>query len=186
MISSEEFTRRWGKDVLRRPSAEMFADVRLPDDQKQFLLDVGFPQCSYFNVEYCDLSRGLRRLSVVDQWKPSYQGDWDRLLLIGFVDAEIVVCLDEADNGKVVGVTSWMPRRDLLNTSVIHLAKCLLAYREVEIEMQSDELTKEQVKHRFKRFRDAIRVIDPAVLEMACDDGGIWSCVLEEMSYGVI
>ena len=168
MLTPSEFARRWQAEVVAR--SKLPDDLRLvtaplgfdatglAEGARRFLVEAGLPEsCAPF-VGFKDVGRGLPRISDVyspGRWTAEDTGRVAHFRMIGGDGAGNPLCVDVRD-GRVVLVDHEDRFRttQFMNSSVEHLAECLLAYH-----------TTPQT-HR----RAALHGIDPAAVE----DGAFW------------
>jgi hypothetical protein len=168
VLTPSEFARRWQAEVVAR--SKLPDDLRLvtappgfdatglAEGARRFLVEAGLPEsCAPF-VGFKDIGRGLPRIS--DVYSPGHWsvGDATRIThfrMIGGDGAGNPLCVDVRD-GRVVLVDheDHFRTTQFMNSSVEHLAECLLAYHATPA---TDR-------------REALRRVDPPALE----DGAFW------------
>jgi len=168
VLTPSEFARRWQAEVVAR--SKLPDDLRLvtaplgfdatglAEGARRFLVEAGLPEsCAPF-VGFKDVGRGLPRISDVyspGRWTAEDTGRVAHFRMIGTDGAGNPLCFD-AHDGRIVLVDheDHFRTTQFMNSSVEHLAECLLAYH-----------TTPQT-HR----RAALHGIDPAAVE----DGAFW------------
>jgi hypothetical protein len=130
-MTAEEFKRAWERDdfELISFSAEAVAGLRIPEEQRAFLLQPGLPKQA---APYLDFGGkyNFEIPSVAEQWRAGEA--FRRYRIIGANGFGDPVCLDEAADGAVVYLNhdDEMKRR-FMNSNVQCLAFSLLAFRDV-------------------------------------------------------
>ena len=168
MLTPSEFARRWQAEVVAR--SKLPDDLRLvtaplgfdatglAEGARRFLVEAGLPEsCAPF-VGFKDVGRGLPRISDIyspGRWTAEDTGRVAHFRMIGADGAGNPLCVDVRD-GRVVLVDheDHFRTTQFMNSSVEHLAECLLAYHTTP---ETDR-------------REALRGVDSAAVE----DGAFW------------
>jgi hypothetical protein len=178
MISPEEFCRSWGRLQLAPVPAEALEGVAIPEPAKRFLAEAGLP----LDVEGLALTfvtdrRGLRSVDEILEPETPRPPEPRRLRRLGSNDVGVLFCLDETRQGRVVAVSLDEPQRVVLvNSSVAHLAECLLTYRRV----RGASLDETDAAYA-ARLRQALSDVDAVAIEA---QPSWWGTVVEEAGYG--
>jgi hypothetical protein len=118
---------------LQVARSEDLQDKDIPASAKQFLLEAGLPKYCEPVVTFSHIGRGLKRVWEVYSpysWKEEEKQNLKPYFLIGSDDEGNPICMDESKNGQIVILDhdDYFCVRQFVNSSVIHLAECLLVY----------------------------------------------------------
>ena len=126
-----DFVKNWNsqneREVLLHFPPESLADVKIPVDARNFLLEAGLPDSAapFLNFE---VPKKGSLPTVSQEWK--LPENYSHFRVIGFNGSGDPICLDENASGAVVYLNhDTRFERILINTSVLHLAESLLAFR---------------------------------------------------------
>jgi hypothetical protein len=178
VISPEDFARSWGGPQLARVPAERLEDVAIPSETKRFLAEAGLPlEVEGLALTFIADPRGLRSLDeVLDPGSPR-PTDAQKLRRLGANDVGVLICLDETRDGSVVAVSPEDPLQVVfVNSTVAHLAECLLTYRKV----RGASLDEDDAAYA-ARLREALTSIDA---EAVSTQPSWWGMVVEGAGYG--
>jgi hypothetical protein len=173
MLTPSEFVERWRAEVAARsrlPDDERLvtappeslgagANARLPDDTRRFLAEAGLPASCAPCLTFDEVGRGLPGIADVfspGRWSGEERARVEHYRMIGSDGAGNPLCVDARD-GRVflVDHEDHFRTTQFMNTSVAHLAECLLAFHTAA---PADR-------------RQALRRVDA----LAVDDGAFWS-----------
>jgi hypothetical protein len=135
MLSAEEFVRRWEteryppgqRDPLVRFPARLVNGLVIPDEDKLFLVNAGLPESAAPFLHF-DAQKGESWSTLPGDLQPS--DDYRRIYLIGSNGSGDPLAIDGTANGQIVELFhEFRFVRGFVNTSVRHLAECLLAFR---------------------------------------------------------
>ena len=185
MISPNEFVARWGADIspLVRFPAESLQTLKISRDDREFLSKAGLPKSAAswigFHLPY------FGSWILPEDELPSE--DYRRIYLIGANGCGDPIAIDGTANGQVVELFhEGRYARRFMNTSVRHLAACLLAYRQfvVDTEKMNGEdayLSGNIPPELRRRVEEELVSIDPA----AMNPGSFWREQLDSMDYDI-
>lgn len=165
-----DIIRFWGRDNLKRWSADDLRNVAIPESSKLFLVEVGLPFRADWIIRFDDQALRLPRLPN----KPGYRR-------IGFQHF-FPICLDENRNGCVVIVEEEIGRTEgYINSSVELFGECLVYYQQYRlIARGSDDDLQAVVALIDQRMRKA----DPSAFYSVEDC--YWPGAIEEMTLGML
>jgi len=137
-MGTDTFAQRWADKERQCGLGELSDgmvcfDGELPgmdEPGRQLLIESGLPcsasPCLRFE-DTCDLPR-LEDMFLADEWSEQQKADLARYRMLGSDRTGNPICLEEA-TGKVwlLDHDSDFQKRQFMNTSVVHLAECLLA-----------------------------------------------------------
>ncbi|MCW3096177.1 MAG: immunity protein [Chthonomonadaceae bacterium] len=190
IITREEMIAAWRDDELVRYDAAAVNALSIPEDGKQFLIEVGLPCWNGAAIAYGVPSNDLPSMATVKPHK-YLPRSISRILLqryriLGLSGSTVkrtqgqsygIVshydCLDETD-GSLATITGRDGVLDIrfLNSSVLHLAKFLLLDRQrQELFEQSKNKDMKTFCTIGRRIAKEMRKVDP----VACEEGKAWA-----------
>jgi len=162
---SAEVCRLWTADERFRWAAEVVRGLRISDDCKRLMVEVGLPRECFGPEGRTVCVSGLEPLSdarrccrVLNRWVGSN---------------DMVYFLDEEKDGRLCFLMG--EREVFVNASVMHFAACWVAYKKYLIEREpivaQKKIDMERYLELFDRTERELRRIDPAAWE---DMPGDW------------
>lgn len=188
MITPDEFTTRWEQgeqesarieahyvpSLLSKAEAWMLEDKPISAEVKQFLIQAGLPRSAAPFLTFEHVEEGLPPIwnmwGSIEGWSEKDILRLQRYYLIGQDGGGNAVCIDTENKGYVVLLDHEDNFRtsQFVNSSVFHLAECLLSYRD----RMNDRMNTEQVKKEFERIdADAI------------GEGNFWSYEIKDLEW---
>ena len=144
MLTPSQFVERWQAEVVARSALpedlrlvtappERIHALALPDDTRRLLTEAGLPEsCAPF-LGFKDVGRGLPRIGEVyspGQWTDEEKSRFDHFRMIGSDGAGNPLCVDVRDwRVFLVDHEDRFRTTQFMNSSVPHLAECLLAFQ---------------------------------------------------------
>ncbi|QDU87801.1 hypothetical protein Pla175_11680 [Pirellulimonas nuda] len=182
-ISPTDFRNRWCDDddeSLVSYPADSLVDVAVPEEHRVFLAAAGLPDSAAPFLDFAGPNNGIVQ-TAADLWKlpPAF----DRYRVIGSNGSGDPLCIDESAGGQIVYLNHDCDfRRVVMNSSVIHLAESLLAFRHVVRETQQqngeDAYLDGHIATDLQAWlRNELSQIDPLALQ----EDGFWCGELESM-----
>jgi hypothetical protein len=131
MINPDRFVKLWTEhgESLVRFQQEVVDQLRIPLASKVFLVKAGLPKDAAPFMSFGPGLRGKSLVSVSEEWNlPVHFGSYR---MIGSTGTGDPVCVDESANGVIICLNHDREFETVfINSSVAHLAECLLVYRE--------------------------------------------------------
>lgn len=183
---ADAFAEEWGEGLVRFPPAAL-ADVRLPEDQKAFLAQVGLPAQAPWDVRFVPPAGPLPYLSTVPG-ADAVRMDLARFRPIG-LDEGTHLCVDEGASGRIVAVDLAPGRKipvRVVASSPRQLAHFLLRSREF---LANRQLLKDlgrppaAVEALIKELRQDLEQLDPQVM---ADLESFPAVIVEQIETGLL
>ena len=165
-MERQEIIDFWGPEKLIRWPQSATSALRVPEQSKSFLCEVGLPIQEDWNFRF----DGNDRFPPLKD-KPHYRR-------IG-IDDPMPFCLDEEGNGRVIEVTDKLEL--FVNSSVELFAECLLLFQQYRNAAYGRP--KEEGDQMLEITRARIETADPPAL---ADPNTFWSLIVEQMEYELL
>lgn len=159
----EEISDFWKNENLVKAEPTIIKDTEISEESKKFLLDVGLPKNFNLMLEF-DLT--------FSQINGCYKIGSDGNNSVCICDEEIIV-FDENE-----GLS-----KTFINSSVIHLAKCLISYQEILNSIDDFDYSEEESERLADFLTKSITKIDKRALE---DEESWWSLIIEQTEQGLL
>lgn len=185
-MTDSEFRTAWlnKDDNLRYITLETLGDFNLDDTTKNFLFTSGLPAeaASFLSfVGDSHLSK-YESINLLTNWFDFLEDEYKKFIVIGSDGSGDIIAINSEDNYKV----EWLDHEDyfssrFMNTSLRHLAGCLLVYRNFiqKINIETNEnayIESNFTDSQYKTLLDNIKQIDENAVKE-----GFWKNELETL-----
>lgn len=175
MLTADQFIERWGDDdPLTRFAKSTLDKLKVGPEDREFLSKAGLPSSAAPMLDFkFPKSGALPTLAKLYSLKRGF----DHLACIGTDGAGNPIAIDESDSGKVVRLDHEDSfRKAAMNTSVRHLAACLLACRDLTRQTNEQEgdapwLDGNVPDHLYAKYERDLISIDPESMKQV---DGFW------------
>jgi hypothetical protein len=175
MLTKEEFKKGWEEnselELLPIPP-HVIDSLRIPEDAKEFLAYVGVPEL--FLLGYPP-DVNLPRLPNSFPGTENLPDSYNRYRVFGDVNADMYVCIDEMEQGRIVYViiTSKGPRVMFGNSSYQHMAECWRIRGKYAVIVETKEVWNDDtLRNKYAdMYEEEIRRVDPATFT---EETSIW------------
>jgi hypothetical protein len=166
----DETIRFWGLENLGRWAPSSLADVRIPDESRHFLTDVGLPIGQDWTLHFDPNVEAVPRVAG----RPNYRR-------IGFDDV-MPICIDELRGGRVLVLDTDDVRQDrFVNSSVEQFGQFLAIYGEYR--RGPSTMSEDDILAVIADIEERMRKLDPASFEL---EDSYWPLIIEQMNDGLL
>lgn len=178
MITPEEFARKWDASGLVRPRPEDVSTLNIPEASKRFLVEAGMPEETRTGLRFDVMLQGFPTITEVLKARAT---EHKRYRLLGTWGEETYICVDEAEDGRVVSMDDTLDdiSLDFFNSGIPQMAECLLIYEDFAF-FTDDHPTEVKVRRRLKELRKKIARVDPSAMDPDPYIGSIWYVHLDQ------
>jgi len=179
VISAEEFRKRWDEPTIRL-NEDFLEGVPLSEQDRIFLLNVGFPEEAAPFLSFDDFKVELK--PIHEKWGSPYDysdEEKSRLrpyMVIGSDGAGNPIAIDTGNNCEIVHLDhdDWFNTVTFVNSSISNFALFLLLTKEM-MEKANSELSEEELEDEIpesykNEVLNSMQQIDPKAME----EGKFW------------
>lgn len=175
-MSPREFRDAWGEGLLLLPAPYLQA-VPISEASRRFLLEAGLPEEAKPDLVFYQSPDALAPLpDVVPEMHLPVSFQRYRVLAD---DGGTFLCIDTEDHEHIVSVDPYQELMTrFVNSTVLELAECLLAYRALPGPEQAKTATKQTIRGWNDQLKVQFNTVDPAALS---GPDNWWSSIIGEL-----